>query len=201
MKGICFKEPLFNKVVDGSKNQTRRLVNHNHDAYPHFYQNSQSLFNSKESDCVILADSICTNTPLKKEFRPRYNVGDVVFLKEPYFNYKGEIIYKYLNEDIACNKPFDWKGWENKLFMPVWAARYYIEIISVKCERLQEISDEDCFAEGITINDYGYSYPGNKVVWSTPQKAYAMLINSIDGLGTWNKNPFVWVYDFELVKK
>jgi hypothetical protein len=71
----------------------------------------------------------------------------------------------------------------------------------VKIERLQDISDEDCLKEGIYQNGFGYFFPGNYIIWSSPQEAYKHLINSIDGFETWGQNPYVYVYDFELVKK
>ncbi|MCC8153091.1 MAG: hypothetical protein LIP01_02065 [Tannerellaceae bacterium] len=84
-----------------------------------------------------------------KEFKPRYNVGEKVYLKEPYIkltnpdgsDYFG---YKYGSDDVIKYK------WQNKLFMPADAARYFIEITGVKVERLRDISEEDCIREGIS---------------------------------------------------
>lgn len=97
----------------------------------------------------------------------------------------------------------------NKLFMPEVAARYFIKITAVRAERLQDISDADCIKEGINGCDYGgmqcVVYGLEKGLFfdelgSTPTKAYAALIDSINGKGTWDNNPFVWVYDYELMK-
>ena len=85
--------------------------------------------------------------------------------------------------------------------MPESIARYFIKITGVSAERLQDISEEDCFKEGVELyNNYDGTYGG----WTAPstlKEAYAALINSIHGNGTWEKNPWVWVYDFELTTK
>ena len=153
---------------------------------------------------------------------PRYKVGETVYLKEPYIITGQTYEYEYLHEnktDITCIKRNG--GYKNKLFMPERAARYFIKIIGVRAERLQDISEEDCIREGITsylldpskaythikeygIKDYGIKDYGIKDYmggFNTPQEAYAALINKINGKDTWDNNPWVWVYDYELKTK
>lgn len=76
-------------------------------------------------------------------------------------------------------------------------------IVSVRVERLQGISEADAIAEGISCwpNDgrgcqgtYGW---GDTFGFATARAAYAALTNSIHGPGTWESNPFVWVYGYE----
>ncbi len=88
-----------------------------------------------------------------------------------------------------------------------------IRITNVRIERLQDISDEDCIKEGVGIsstdNRIGtpFGIPFNYFVgedkkgcrYSTPREAYVALIDKISGKGTWESNPYVFVYDFELV--
>ena len=146
--------------------------------------------------------------------KPKYKVGETVYLKEPYAVSGKYIIYK-LGSTIG--QEFDKAGikWKNKLFMPESAARYFIEITGVRAERLQDISEEDCLKEGIEYNSnpfsecntigcsFGVKFPYNNgyVNYTTPRKAYASLIDKINGKGTWERNPFVWVYDFKLLIK
>lgn len=75
-------------------------------------------------------------------------------------------------------------------------------------ERLQDISDEDCFHEGIYASNsheigYGipwvYEFANSKMAYYTPREAYAALIDRISCKGTWDSNPYVFVYEFELV--
>lgn len=183
MKGICFKEALFNSIISGVKNQTRRIMKSqpdnngvwDDDKFPRSVDSDLHGFNGTTSEGE------------SKEFKPRYKVGEVLFLKEPYCFCKDKPMYKY-GESGTDLMPK--RYWKNKLFMPKSAARYFIEITGVRIERLQNISDSDCVREGISEWDAHLS----------PQKAYAALIDEINGKGTWDANPFVWVYDFKLSK-
>ncbi len=171
MKGICFIEQLTLATVEGYKTQTRRLG------------------------------------------KPRFKIGEVVYLKEPYAIVEngsrfardgvpvGAPLYKY-------NYPHCAIKWKNKLFMPAEVARYFIRITAVRPERLQNISDNDCMREGIIASKDpigmpdGYNWvPYSNYQYLTPRLAYAALIDKINGRGTWGSNPWVWVYDYELIEK
>lgn len=90
------------------------------------------------------------------------------------------------------------------IFMPRWASRLLLEVVSVRVERLQDISEEDVLAEGAAhsgecdharrsceeIGCYGpNSYRGG----------FADLWQSINGPGSWDKNPWVWVVEFKRI--
>jgi hypothetical protein len=212
MKGICFKEPLFHATIEGRKTQTRRIMT----------PQPQGCFVPTEKG---YQDGHYIN------FNPRYNVGDVVYLKEPYalipkapdsaFISTAQMVgstcvfHKWNPDDLFSLKWDAWdideKGfWRNKLFMPAEAARYFIHITAVRAERLQEISDEDCMKEGIEyipviVSDCGeypsYGIKSIGIQYETPREAYAALIDKINGRGTWRSNPRVWVYDYELCEK
>lgn len=86
---------------------------------------------------------------------------------------------------------------------------HQIRITDVRVERLQDISDEDCLKEGIAPMIVGCEYyvfsfidkeKGRFLDYKTPREAYAALIDKVSGKGTWESNPYVFVYDFELVK-
>ena len=100
-------------------------------------------------------------------------------------------------------------GWRNKMFVDPQLMPHRIRISGIKCERLQDISDEDCFKEGINASNsheigYGipwvYEFAGSKMVYYTPLEAFAALIDKVSGRGTWASNPWVVAYEFELVK-
>ncbi len=92
----------------------------------------------------------------------------------------------------------------SSIHMPRWASRITLEIIEVRAERLQRISSADCFAEGIdpeTDETYlaaehaqlgGVQIRGG----SAERCAYASLWESINGKGSWDANPWVWVVSF-----
>lgn len=88
------------------------------------------------------------------------------------------------------------------------AMTHHIRIINVKIERLQDIDDEDCFKEGIYASNsheigYGipwvYEYKKSKMAYYTPREAFADLIDKVSGKGTWESNPYVFVYEFKLI--
>ena len=93
---------------------------------------------------------------------------------------------------------------------------HHIEFTDVKVERLRDISEEDCLKEGIVfieslsiIGEDAYFFAVKRKVrqmydnilkfFSSPQRAYADLIDKISGRGTWKRNPWVVVYTFERV--
>lgn len=84
----------------------------------------------------------------------------------------------------------------------------HIQITSIKVERLQDISEEDCLKEGIIKGQCGsadthfmdaYYIPNDKQPHISAQEAFSILIDKISGKGTWESNPYVWVYEFKLI--
>lgn len=94
------------------------------------------------------------------------------------------------------------KGCDNKMFVKADLMPYHIYITNVRIERLQDISEEDCLAEGIVdfeskINKaHFYSITEKSATYSTPREPFAQLIDKLSGKGTWASNPFVFVYNF-----
>lgn len=78
------------------------------------------------------------------------------------------------------------------IFMPSWASRITLEVVSVRVERLQEISEADAVAEG--VKDYSGDHSGESQ-W--PTECYRSLWESINGTGSWSANPWVWVVEFK----
>lgn len=95
------------------------------------------------------------------------------------------------------------------IFMPRWASRITREIVGIRCERVQEISEQDAIAEGIesrAINDPLFvpgtlEYRSPLGLCSTAKTAYEHLWDSINGNGSWKQNPFVWVLDFRRIEE
>ena len=95
------------------------------------------------------------------------------------------------------------KGCYNKMFVKADLMPHRIRITNIRVERLQDISEEDCLAEGIQ-DIVGKTYPGTHfycitkadTCYVTPREPYAKLIDKISGKGTWERNPLVFVYEF-----
>lgn len=97
-------------------------------------------------------------------------------------------------------------GWTNKMFVRADLMPHYIRITDIRVERLQDISDEDCMKEGIIAGEqeprmFGFHLPkGTILSFLTPRAAFAALIDKVSGRGTWERNPWVPAYTFELVR-
>ncbi|MDH6304624.1 hypothetical protein M2459_001359 [Parabacteroides sp. PF5-5] len=223
MKGILFTEPNFILTIEGHKTNTRRLVK-----APKGLHGIQAV--SKNGEILYFRGMDENERPYNDNgddylIKPRYNIGEKVYLKEPYINdedmlftafpiretmcNKGsDILYRYGNDTEILDSIYgDLVKWNNKMFMPGSAARYFIEITDVKCQRLQDISDEDCLREGIMeywipkdgVPLESYRYPGCETFYDTPKNTYAAEIDAINGKGTWDSNPFVFSYYYKLV--
>ena len=82
-----------------------------------------------------------------------------------------------------------------------------IRITDIQLQRLNNITDEDCLKEGVEKWIDCYIVAGimenhgkNNVCFDTPREAFAALIDRISGKGTWERNPWVYVYTFELLR-
>lgn len=198
MQKIMFNDKygLTAAVLAGTKTQTRRI----NDVMPKEPKIAYCL--EDESGHVHLLDG---DTVVAKS---KYNVGEEVAVAQPYKYFDGKSD-KYMNEwakIVACNG-MNTVGYNNKMFVRADLMPYKVKITDIRVQRLQDISDEDCLAEGIikyADSVYTYIKNGKKIFranLNTPKKAYADLIDKISGKGTWNNNPYVFVYNFKLVKK
>ena len=149
------------------------------------------------------------------ECKPRFNVGDQLWVKETYqhtnilnLNPEDEN-YGYVYK--ADGQPWEsYEGWKWKpgRFMPKIASRTWLEVTEVKCERLQDISDKDCIAEGILRTEYGYKnyykkYPVSDFMRGTNQAllSFKSLWWEINGEESWIENSWVFAYTFKKIQK
>lgn len=129
----------------------------------------------------------------------KYKVGDLVAVAQAYND--------FYNDGYNPNLFPPGAGWLNKMFVVAELMPHQIRIINVRVELMQNISDDDCLKEGMEFDGkaklfyYGFNKSTNSKIWlgSTPREAYASLIDKICGKGTWDRNPYVFVYDFELL--
>lgn len=148
-----------------------------------------------------------------KVIRPRYKVGEIVAVAQSY--YKAGIDPGMILGDGSNGFIFNEKGWKNKMYVRPDLMPHQIKITGVCAEKLQDISDEDCLAEGVQLNKRQYDYDGTKryvvegikhwrsigcTEFDTPREAFAALIDRTSGKGTWQSNPFVFVYEYTLIK-
>ena len=148
--------------------------------------------------------------------KPRYKIGEVVAIRQSYSEVYNELFgdVAYINNDRALELHMSYilmeaqkdtlAGWTNKMFIKPDLMIHHIRITDIKVERLKDISDEDCIKEG--IQQYGMMcYNWEEVTtlyqksYRTPQEAFAILIDKVSGKGTWERNPWVFAYSFELI--
>ena len=208
MKKIMFSDKfgLTEAVLSGRKTQTRRVVGESlwnkWTEYDDFCGsvgvrglNEIGVAVTREySDCEKF---FLDNSPFK--------VGEVVAVAQAY----REIAHpdEFLDERYEVKDEFV-SGWANKLFVRADLMPFQIRFTGVRMERLQDISEEDCMAEGIFILDedpmnpqaYIYAFPNSPEAYYHPREAYAALMDRISSKGTFESNPYVFVYEFELVK-
>lgn len=89
-------------------------------------------------------------------------------------------------------------------FMMRWMSRGLDEVVEIRVERLQDISEADAKAEGVVEHWLGQdrrcNVDGGVMVGGSPIYAYRRLWEEINGAGTWAKNPLVWVVSFKVLK-
>ena len=141
----------------------------------------------------------------------RYKVGEVVAVAQSYEQIGANPQHYISRPDIDGYQIISMcPGWRNKMFVRAELMPHQIRITGIRCERLQDISDEECMREGILeswyestdTTTYGYAdeKKGTAVEFDTPREAFAALIDKVSGRGTWGRNPWVVAYEFELVK-
>lgn len=191
-KKIMFSDKycLTQAVLDGTKTMTRRLL--------------------KEGAPLGNWEETAKHLP--------YKVGDIVAIAQPYkdiIESMAEYSDIIINVDGSINREYK-GGYTNKMFVKADLMPHHIRITDVKIEHLQDISDKECLREGVKRASIGFYAEGVRVkdwekeahretasgclkLFPFPRPAFASLIDKISGKGTWESNPWVVAYSFELV--
>lgn len=213
MKKIMFSDKygLTQAVLDGRKTKTRRIIKD-----IDLIQYLEEL--DDDGSLKSIKGTIIT------ENNSQYQIGEVVAIAQSYndiyeelkrthgssSNVTRQFFHKYIQ---GGRMPVS-----NKMFVASDACLHHIRITDIKVERLQDISDEDVYKEGFILefvnNNWGNSAYHEEAILvyydalgSTkqirsrdPKEAFACLIDKISGQGTWERNPWVFAYTFELLK-
>lgn len=199
MKKVMFNDRygLTQAVIEGQKTMTRRLIPREFFTLNWDTRRYTLVYENAYGDFIDIRDSKYCH----------YKVGDVVAVAQNYEQVYHQEGLETMDMLVSGMKTST--GWKNKMFVKAELMPHQIRITGIKCERLQDISDAECMKEGI-YRDYGdtefpprefYDYDGNNGNgFDTPREAFASLIDKVSGYGTWQRNPWVVVYEFELVK-
>jgi len=141
------------------------------------------------------------------EIKPRYAVGDRLYVKETWRTCCPD---KHTRHHIAyrATQDSDKEKWKPSIFMPKWAARIWLPCTKVTVQRPQELSEEECIAEGLerTGGDrYWLGYDlhkilGTRKVYGSPKDAWKSLYISVYGEEKWNQNLWHFVYWWEEIE-
>ena len=182
------KYGLTRAVIDEKKTQTRRLVG----SGKIYDSSTNSMYRGELSDAF--------KDMLIRKFS-RYSLNEEIAVAQSYGNCGTWFfpVAEYGNE----------AGYTNKMFVKAEYMPYRIKITNIRVEHLQDITYEDCLKEGLYAEQrpayitYGYrdsKYNFKMLSAKNPIPAFAALTDKIYGKGTWDSNPFVFVYDFKIVK-
>ena len=191
-KPIIFTAPMVKEILEGRKTQTRRIVGQKH---------------------IPFLENINTNFLYgnwEKRPLPYGQPGDRLWVREKFktvcdeeqwdaIEYLDGIRIKPELPDHNTGFRFSWDcdndnvRWRPSIHMPRWASRITLEVTGVRVERLQDISGPDCWAEGIECAGWDSEKYGSVT------HCYRDLWESINGPGSWDKNPWVWVIEFKRV--
>ncbi len=167
---IIFGSEMVKAILEGRKTQTRRVVKPQPSAgvrFSPFVPGQVEDGHGAEMRCPYAVDRLWV----------RETWGYWGSIQTPEW-----VIYREDGDKAGMR-------WMSPIFMPRWASRITLEVVSVRVERLQEISDSDARAEGV-LCDLNCRRPFVNL-WD--------FINAERGYG-WDANPWVWVIDFERIE-
>lgn len=223
---ILFSAPMVRAILEGRKTQTRRA----------FSDRTKFAFDCAaqigEVSLFLDQDELGKNDlGYVLDFCPYGKAGDRLWVRETWrgwvcINPPSESrklgVARYVPAQMEC-KRLDYKAtqaadnepYRPSIHMPRWASRIQLEIVSVRAERLNDISADDAIAEGIEVDpepwdqtiafknyaDSGW-IPKWAEHWETAEiESFKSLWESINGEGSWNENPWVWAIEFKRIQE
>lgn len=201
MKPILFNTEMVRANQRGDKTATRRIC--------HIKINKGEEVSHRK--CISVeypkrnVDGLCANFYDEQGYycgaaKPTYQPGDILYVRETFFESNFGLQYRadWPNGD-SLYMHYDEK-WRPSIHMPREAARIFLRVLDVQAERLQEITPEQCIAEGVeqaALDEVGGEFVRGMFsdIWdSTVKPADAALYG-------WAANPWVWVYKYEQISK
>lgn len=181
---ILFSAPMVRAILAGTKTQTRRAVKSTG-----MYAIDASIHGEEVARRELAA--LATRCPYGQ-------AGDQLWVRETFAQHQqfADVAYRADGEEFEDSDGFSWEPkWKPSIHMPRNISRIDLEIIGVRVERLQDISEADCAKEGAPFSYSGFA-PEDAPDW---RGWYRDLWESINGPGSWDQNPWVWVIEFRRV--
>ena len=202
---MLFSTEMVEAILNGTKNQTRRIIK-----FPKDFD-TVSVFDN--GALGLKYSSNLFDGELKRLY-PKLEFGDIIWVRETFTIIPPNLLF-YKADNVENAKHVKWKP---SLFMPKKACRLFLQVVSVTCERLNDISENDAKGEGVedffgqtdinssAFRDYMVTKkeikesPWNGIV-DNAIDSYKSLWEKINGKGRWELNPWVWVYKFERIDR
>lgn len=190
---------MVRAILDSSKTQTRRAMKTTVKVNPCDFDEETGLF---EFEREVSGSRFWIHSPYGK-------IGDQLWVRESWatlgeFDHKSpsklkpeNTPIKYIADNNFLNESFHPGRNRPSIFMPRWASRIQLEITGVRVERLNDISYSDSMAEGWNPKDEDGRNPNRY----DPKTWYRNLWLEINGSGSWEANPWVWVIEFKVLSK
>ena len=224
VRPILFSSPMIRALLGGRKTQTRRVIKLPTSKAEHLRGKWEpstvggsgcfDRFGNPAPEQVCIWNDRVGTTLICDYGKP----GDLLWVREPwrvikdYDAFDSKTILVASGGDMNGCVDFtstslnpNWVGRRRHArFMPRWASRLTLELTDVRIQRLQEISEQDAFAEGIIPTEKDsdgqqwYSLPEWDWQSLSASQAYKSLWESINGEGSWDANPWVWVISFRV---
>lgn len=214
---ILFSAPMVRALLAGTKTQTRRVVKHDPQLRP--IDIDVFAFDPERGEWEM-GESHMGNVAHVGWVRCPYGApGDRLWCREAWavdYIHDGAapslvtptVAVTYRASEDALGVALNGRRgqWRPSIHMPRWASRLTLEVVAVRVERLQDISEADAIAEGIVeqsgsaigvpVPGYGLAGCSGKDLMNFAVDAYRSLWESINGEGSWEKNPWCWVVEF-----
>ena len=195
---ILFSGSMVRAILSGSKSQTRRVVK----PQPVYVQQSRGICSSAPDWSHIIK---CPYGQPRDRLWVRENCQGWVFDSTGESVVRFEADGKFEEIENSPDSGDRWTGLYHyrgkhgamvpSIHMPRWASRILLEIISIRVERLQDISQADAQAEGWNP----LAEDGKNPAPLDPKSWYQMLWNQINGAKSWDADPWVWVIEFRRI--
>lgn len=215
MKKIMFNDKygLTKAVLEGRKTQTRRICAFGSKPTKKAYRNLLSnykdggRFNNEllKYSTYKVGEEVAIAQSYSSIMRYYHSLGN---FRERKIEENEQLFWNYMREIESTANNSALRGDSNKMFVRADLMPHRIRITNVRVEQLQDISYEDCLNEGLSISSpplqymagYWADHTDRFKKFDTPKEAFAAIIDKTCGRGTWQSNPYVFVYDFELIK-
>lgn len=203
---ILFSAPMVRAILEGRKTVTRRVVKPQPyiDASGNFCWNGRNFGQNFDGP---LTQAIASPLPCSKTKRvlcPYGKPGDRLWVREAHSFVPDDdepagcsaVLYAADGNQYGKIRP--------SIHMPRWASRILLEVTAVRVERLQDISEGQAQAEGAEPYDVSGFGTDERALLDAPlmeqgspyRNGFALLWESINGAGSWEANPWVWVVEF-----